>query len=364
MYTFLKLIEVELKMFTRNRQALFFTLFMPLFIMLIFGYIGFDKPQKIDVGLVVHAPNTETSQFIEAVRAFPAFTVHEDSLEAERTELDEGNRAAVIDVQDNLLVAGQRTPKELMVYTNASKAGEAQAVVSILNQAISQMTIAASGQKPIVSVATQEVNAHNLRYIEFLLPGLIALSIMQMAVFSVAFVFTQYKEKGVLKRLLATPMKPVHFVLSNAVVRLLISVVQAAIFIIIGLLLFKVHVVGSYLLLALTVVLGAFTFLGLGFTISGLAKTTDTVPVFANIVVFPMMFLGGTFFAVENMPGWLQVIANVLPLTYFSDAVREIMTKGTGFAGLYGDFLGLIVWAVILYTIATFTFQMQERDSV
>ncbi len=363
MYTFIKLIQVELKMFLRNRQALFFTLFMPLFIMLIFGYIGFDRPQKIDVGLVVHTPNEQTAQFVEAIRQFPTFTVHEGTLEAERSELDEGNRAAVIDVQDDLLVQGQKTPKELMVYTNASKAGEAQAVISILNQSIYQMTIAASGQQPIVTVATEEVNAHDLRYIEFLLPGLIALSIMQMAVFSVAFVFTQYKEKGVLKRLLATPMKPMHFVLSNAIVRLMISVVQATIFIVLGLVLFKVQVVGSFFLLALSVILGAFMFLGLGFTISGLAKTIDTVPVFANIVVFPMMFLGGTFFAVENMPGWLQVIANVLPLTYFSDAVREIMTKGTGFVGLWPDFMGMLVWTAILYTLATFTFRMQERDS-
>lgn len=116
-------------------------------------------------------------------------------------------------------------------------------------------------------------------------------------------------------------------------------------------------------MLTLAVILGAFTFLGLGFTISGLSKTTDTVPVLANLTVFPMMFLGGTFFAVENMPSWLQVIANVLPLTYFSDAVREIMTKGTGIAGLWPDFLGLIVWAAILYTLAIFTFRMQEQDS-
>ena len=364
MYTTLMLTKVAMKMFLRNKQALFFTLIMPLFIMLIFGYIGFDKPQKIDVGVVIHSPNTETAVFVDAVRKFPTFTVHEDALSLERAALDAGNRAAVIDVQNDLLVTGQKTPKELIVYTNASKAGEAQAVVSILNQAIYQMTISQSGQSPIVSVKTQEINAHNLRYIEFLLPGLIALSIMQMAVFSVAFVFTQYKEKGVLKRLLATPMKPIHFVLSNAVTRLVVSVVQATIFIVLGLVLFGVHVVGSYFLLAITVILGAFMFLGLGFTISGLAKTTDSVPVLANLTVFPMMFLGGTFFAVENMPNWLQVIAKLLPLTFFSTSVREIMTKGTGLGGIAPDLIGMAVWCVILYILATFTFRLQERDSV
>ena len=93
-------------MFLRNRQALFFTLFMPLFIMLIFGYIGFDKPQKIDVGLVIEQPNEQTTQFVEVVRQFPTFNVFEGTLEAERAELDEGNRAAVIAVQNDLLVPG------------------------------------------------------------------------------------------------------------------------------------------------------------------------------------------------------------------------------------------------------------------
>jgi ABC-2 type transport system permease protein len=184
-----------------------------------------------------------------------------------------------------------------------------------------------------------------------------------MSVFSVAFVFTQYKEKGVLKRLLATPMKPIQFVAANAITRLMVSVVQAFIFIVMGIILFKIHVIGSYALLLLAVVLGALMFLGLGFTVSGLAKTTDAVPVFANLIVFPMMFLGGTFFAVSNMPIWLQYIAKVLPLTFFSTAVREIMTKGSGLAVIWPDILGMVVWAAILIFLSTVTFRFQEKDS-
>ncbi len=363
MNTTYKLTIAEMKMFLRNKQALFFTLFMPLFIMLIFGYIGFDKPTKFDVGLVVDSPNAQTTAFIESIKQFPTFTIHEGTLEEERIQLDEGNRAAILQVPNDLLPASPTAPREMSIYTNAGKAGESQAVVSILNQTITAMTLQDAGVRPIVSIKQETINANNLRYIEFLLPGLIALSIMQMSVFSVAFVFTQYKEKGVLKRLLATPMRPIQFVAANAITRLLVSVVQAAIFIIAGVLLFHVAVVGSYWLLALSVILGALMFLGLGFTISGLAKTTDSVPVFANLVVFPMMFLGGTFFAVSNMPGWLQVIAKVLPLTYFSTALREVMTKGSGVAVIWPDILGMVVWALILIALATYTFSFQEREA-
>ncbi len=363
MRTTLKLTYAAIKMFLRNKQALFFTLFMPLFIMLVLGFIGFDKPQRIDVGLVVGNPTAETAQFVERIREFPTFKISEGTLEEELAAMDEGDRAIVLEIPDDLIIAARTTPKALTAYTNAGKAGEAQAVVSILNQSISQMTLEERNITPRIAIEQEEINVHNLRYIEFLLPGLIALSIMQMAVFSVAFVFTQFKEKGVLKRLLATPMKPFQFVASNAITRLMISVIQAAIFVVVGVLLFDVHVIGSYALLLLAVILGATMFLGLGFTISGLAKTQESVPAIANLIVFPMMFLGGTFFDIANMPLWLQAIAKFLPLTYFSTAVRDIMTEGAGFLAIGPELLGMVVWGAILITLATVTFRFQERDS-
>lgn len=359
MYTVYKLTIASIKMFVRSRQALFFTLFMPLFIMLIFGYIGFDKPQMIDVGLVTHSPSAATQQFIGQLKQFPTFTVHEGALADEEAQMDQGNRAIVLDVPDQ--VAGKNAAP-IEAYINVGKAGEAQAVLSILRQFINQMTLAAARVSPLVAIAEHQVNTHNLRYIDFLLPGLIALSVMQMSVFSVAFLFTQYKEQGVLKRLLATPMKPLQFVAANAITRLLVSVAQACIFIIVGLVLFHTQVVGSYWLLLLCVILGALMFLGLGFSISGFAKTTDTVPALANLLVFPMLFLGGTFFAISNMPPWLQAVARFLPLTYFSTALRAVMTQGAGFSAIWLDLLAMLVWTAILIGIATYAFRFQERE--
>ena len=352
MYTAYKLTIASIKMFIRNRQALFFTLFFPFMIMIIFGYIGFDKPPKIDVGLVTHNTTPATEAFVSKIKEFPTFTIHEGTLADEQKDLDEGNRSVILEVSN-----------KITAYVNAGKAGEAQAVLSILNQFINQTTLTQAHLTPFIQIEQKEINAHNLRYIEFLLPGLIALSIMQMAVFSVAFVFTQYKEKGVLKRLLATPMKPIQFVTANAITRLIVAVLQAFIFIGVSLVLFNVHIVGSYWLLLLCLVLGALMFLGLGFTISGLAKTVDSVPVIANLTVFPMLFLGGTFFAISNMPPWLQMIAQYLPLTYFSGALRDIMTKGAGIADIKWDILAMLVWAVILITLSTITFRFQEKDS-
>lgn len=362
-YTIYKLTISSIKSFTRNKQALFFTLFMPLLIMLIFGYIGFDRPTKFDVGLVTHSPGEETRAFVQQIKDFPTFTIHEGTLEAERAKLNDGNRAVVLDVPDQAF-SSKGIAVSITAYSNAGKAGEAQAVLSILNQSINQMTLVQANITPIATIEQEVVNANNLRYIEFLLPGLIALSIMQMSVFSVAFVFTQYKEKGVLKRLMATPMRPIQFVAANTITRLIVSVLQAAIFIVAGLVLFQAHVVGSYLLLFVIVVLGAIMFLGLGYTISGLATTTDSVPAIANLVVFPMLFLGGTFFAISQMPWWLQLVAKFLPLTFFSTALRDVWTKGAGVADIAPSLIGMVVWGVILIFLATVTFRFQEKDSV
>jgi ABC-2 type transport system permease protein len=104
-------------------------------------------------------------------------------------------------------------------------------------------------------------------------------------------------------------------------------------------------------------------FLGLGFTVSGLSKTVESVPAIANLIVFPMLFLGGTFFPISNMPGWLQGIAKVLPLTYFSTGLRDVMTKAAGFGDIKWDLLAMAIWSVVLIGLATVTFSFQEKES-
>lgn len=362
MYATYKLTIAAAKMFVRSRQALFFTLLFPVIIMLIFGYIGFDKPPTIDVGLSVTNPTAQTETFVKQLESFPTFKVHEGTLANEMAALQNGDRAIVLEVPSSLAPTHNTQP-HIVAHINESKQAEAQTAVTVLNQFATQATLQALHAQPLFAIDSQIVNSKNLRYIDFLIPGLIALSVMQMSVFSVAFVFVQYKEKGVLKRLLATPMRPWQFIVANIIVRLTTSVAQAAIFIGMGILLFHIHIYGSPLLLALSILLGATMFLGLGFTVSGLAKTVDTVPVFANLVVFPMMFLGGTFFAISNMPTWLQAVAKFLPLTFFSSAVRSVMTDGATFFDIKWDLLGMLVWAFILVTLSTITFSFQEKDS-
>jgi ABC-2 type transport system permease protein len=353
MFTTYKLTIASIKMFVRNRQALFFTFFTPLLIIVIFGAIGFDRPPKINVGLALEGTlNAPTQQFVNQLSAIPVFNLSYGSGAYQRKQLEDGNRSIVLNLSD--------FPKSLKVERNVGDANS-QTAVSILNQILDKATISQAHIPDLIALNVEDVNVHNLKYIDFLLPGLVAMAVMQLSVFSVAFVFVEYKERGILKRVLATPIRPYQFVIANIITRLIIAVIQALFFIVVGVLLFKVTIVGSFFLIIPIVILGAIMFLGLGFTISGLSKTTESVPAFANLIVFPMLFLSGVFFPLENMPVWLRYISKILPLTYFSEALRNVMTKGAGVADIYPDLIVIVIWAIILVALAVLTFRFEEK---
>lgn len=362
MYTLKVLTISSLKIFLRNRQAIFFTLFMPVVIMGVFGLLGLDRIPKAEVGLVLTSPPTEgTKQIVSRLKEVPVFTIHENIEPKERKALEDGDRAVVFVVPGDLIPErpqGSVTGR-IKALVNEGEQQQASTAISILNQMLDKTTLSIVQAPQMFAIDSEIVNSRNLKYFDFLLPGVVALAIMQMSVFSVAFVFADYKEKGILKRLLATPMKPYQFVTANVITRLLVAVVQAVILIAVGVLLFNAHLIGSFWAVMLFVFIGAIVFLGLGFTISGFAHTVEAVPAIANLVVFPMLFLGGTFFPVSTMPEWLQKIVNFMPLTHLTNPLREIMTRGTPLSELTTDLYWLLGWALLLILAANFTFKFE-----
>lgn len=364
MNTTLQLTAASFKMFLRNKQALFFTLFMPVVIMTIFGLIGFDRVPKTDIGLVTNDPTPATQQFIEQIKQISAFDIKTGSVADERAALEKGDRAIVIEIPDQLIpdpTAKNPEKQTVTILKNIGQAQQGQAAISIMTQVLDKTRLAIAQAPDIFDLKIEEVNARNVKYIDFLLPGIAAMAIMQMAVFSVAFVFTDYKEKGILKRLIATPMKPRQFVTANVIVRLTVALAQTAVLMAIGILAYHAHVVGSYWLISLIAILGGIMFLGMGFTISGLAKTVEAVPAIANLIVFPMLFLSGVFFPTTAMPNWLQSVVHYLPLTHFANALRDVMANGAGWSTVAPNIYWMAGWAVVLITLSIFTFGFEEK---
>lgn len=352
-----------LKMFVRNRQALFFTLIMPFFFIGIFGLIGFDRVPKIDVGVVTVQPDEPTTQFIDSLSQVPAFEIKRGTEAAEREALTKGDRAVVMTLPDHLFppAGGPPNAQTITILKNTSQEQQAQTAISIISQFLDKTTLQLARAPELFKLEVKDISAKQQKYIDFLLPGIVAMSIMQMAVFSVAFVFTDYKEKGILKRLLATPMKPYQFVTANVITRILMALFQTVALLGIGALVFKSHIYGDWWLILLIALLGGIIFLGLGFTISGISKTVDSVPAIANIVIFPMLFLSGVFFPTSSMPEWLQQVVQYLPLAPFAHGLREVVANGATLSMVSTDIFWMLGWAAALVTTAIFTFGFEEK---
>lgn len=372
MNTTLTLTKSTIKMFVRNRQSLFFTLFMPLMIMVIFGFVGLDKTPKIKLGMVVSQANAPTAQFIDQLKKFSAFSIEQGTESAERTALAKGDLAAVLMIPGDF-IPGTRNentppaaiapsvPRTINILESVAQQQYAKTAESVIRQILDKATLASVHAPTLFTVKAVDVSVRDVKYIDFLVPGILGMALMQMAVFSVAFVFADYKEKGILKRLLATPMRPAQFVTAQVITRLIVALAQSAILLAVGVWLLHTHIYGSLLLVALIAILGGIMFLGLGFTISGLANTVDSVPAIANLIVFPMLFLGGTFFPIDNMPVIMQKIVTYLPLQYLTHSLREVMANGAGLSTVAHDLYWMIAWSLVLVTLAIFTFRFEER---
>lgn len=343
------------KMYIRNRQVIFFNLFFPVMIVVIFGLINGNGNVPVKMGVVDQAHNLVSQAVLDQLHQVKAVKLFTGSLDGERAALNSGDRDAVVVLPASL---GQG-PIALPAYYNAGKPQESGAALAIMRQFVDQASFRYAHVQPSFTLNAQPVNSRNLSYIDFLVPGVIAMSIMQTGLFSVAFSFVAYKQQGILRRLMATPMRVPDFLLSRIVTYLVMAVVQMAILIGLGLLLYKLHFVGNVGYLIIVGFVGAAIFMAVGFTISGFARDEGAVAAIANLISFPMMFLSGVFFSLSNEPNWLQPITRLLPLTFLADALRSISLNGADLWTVRSDLLGLAVWLVVTLTLAMRLFRWE-----
>ncbi|HYM50378.1 MAG TPA: ABC transporter permease [Candidatus Limnocylindrales bacterium] len=345
-----------LKAYLRSWQALFFSLLVPILIMAIFGLLNFGgSALAVDVGVVDDAHN-QVSQFVlQNLRTVKAVKLHTGSLGEERAALIKGDRALVVVLPPGL-GAG---PAALTAYYNVGQPQNSQAAIGIMSQYVDRASFAFAHVQPSFTLDTQPVQSRNLTYVDFLVPGIIALSIMQTGLFSVVFVFVQLKQRGVLRRLMATPMRVNHFFFSQITTRVVVALLQLIVLLAVGLFAFHFHFQGNLVAMLFVGVIGAAIFIAMGLAISGYAKSEETAAPLANIISLPLMFLSGVFFPRAAMPGWLQTITQYSPLTYVSDALRSISVDGATLWAVRTDLLGIVIWLAICAFAATRLFKWE-----
>jgi ABC-2 type transport system permease protein len=346
----------SMKAYFRNFGALFFTFLIPLVILAIFGLINFgNNTPTVNVGVVDQANNQVSQTLISDLRGIKVVKLHTGNLDSEKSELGHGNRDLVAVLPASI---GQGSTAITAYYSQANQQNS-QVAIAIMNQFVDRASFAFARTSPAFTLTTLPVQSRKLSYVDFLVPGIIAMSIMQTGLFGVVFTFVQWKQRGILRRLMATPMRVRDFFFSQLLTRMVTVALQLIVLLVVGLLVFRIHFAGNFLYLLIVGILGGAIFLAFGLAISGFAKNEETAAPLANIISLPLMFLSGVFFARSNMPDWLQSITQYSPLTYVADALRSISIDGASLWAVRADLAGIFVWLAVAVILATRLFRWE-----
>lgn len=210
----------------------------------------------------------------------------------------------------------------------------------------------AAGREDPLAAKDFVVSEPGGRYIDFLVPGLLAMGIMSGGLWGVGFVTVNMRLRKLLKRLLATPMKKSDFLAGIMISRLLFIIPEVLTMLVFARLAFDVTIEGSILAVILLILLGSFTFAGLGLLVASRAKTVEAVSGLMNLVMLPMWMLSGIFFSSERFPQVAQPIIKILPLTPLIDALRAIMQEGAPLSDQLSRLAILAVWGAVSFVLA------------
>jgi ABC-2 type transport system permease protein len=205
----------------------------------------------------------------------------------------------------------------------------------------------------------QTVSGKQIRYVDWVIPGILSMNIMFSALFGVGYVIVRYRKNGMLKRLKATPVSAFEY-LSAQVVSRLILIMVITIFIFYGTNFFIGYAMhGSYLNLFLIFALGAFSMISLGLIVAARITSEETAGGLLNLISWPMMFLSGVWFSLEGTNPMMQKLAEIFPLTHLTAAARAIMIDGAGLLDVSYHLIVLAIQSLVFLVIGALLFRWE-----
>ncbi len=362
MSTVLSLYIANMKEFIRDRAAMFWTLAFPIFFIVLFGAIfSNDSSANFNVGLVNQDSGPAAEALIAGFHQAKAFSIKTGTYDSEINALKQGNLDLVIVIPSGLSasVAAGNSAQVQMYFDPSKNATNTQIEIGTVEQQLAIYNHTVKPYAPPLTLATNSISSHTLRSIDFLMPGILAMSLMQLGLFATATPLVSLREEGVLRRLGATPLPRWQLLMGQVFMRLTIAIAQAALIIGISVMAFHVQIQGNYLALAGLILLGAATFIGLGYLIASFARSVESAGGISSAVNFPMMFLSGVFFPLALMPAFLAPFIRMMPLTYLADAIRQITVGSSPTFPMWVDVAVLAGWAVVCIGIASRFFKWE-----
>ncbi|MGO4547171.1 ABC transporter permease [Paenibacillus sp. 2TAB23] len=363
---FSKMFSAQIKMMFREKQVWFWNIFFPVILMVLFMVIfggGSSESFKAKIAIVDSQPNAASAMLFEQLQQIPVFEWESE----QPVTLEAGNKLVEKQDIDALIILPESesaTTIKLVVNKADEQGATTQAVSGILDQFIQQTNWTVAGTAPTFSLAKTSISsgADDLNYADFLLTGMIGLSVAQGGLFGMVGL-VEMRRNGLMKRLRMTPARMGLYGLAGMLVKLLLGIVQIIILTLIGVFGFGANLHINIFSLVIAFLAGGLVFNAMGYLFSSFSKSIEAYMGMSNIASMLMMFLSGVFFPLESLPTWLQPVTQMLPLTYFVEGMRDGLIYDSGIAsGAFWAGIGvMVIWGVVSFLVGS---QVYKAKSV
>jgi ABC-2 type transport system permease protein len=351
---FLATTTAQLRMTFRRRVTLFWSLFFPIILM---GALGLLFGGQLNAGKVAVVPVDAS-----APRAVVHVLDHTRGVTVKRAgsaseaihQVRTGSRDAAV-----VFAPAPGGGYVARLYTSNTSADQAGIIRGIVLGATDGVAVAATGRPPAVRFEARSVDSSSLTYVDFLVPGVIALAIMNTAVIGLATIMVDWRQRGILRRLKLTPIPLAEFFAARVTASLTLALMQVVVLVVFGRLVFDVSLDSTAWAAIPVALAGCLCFLAMGFAIGSFVSTPETGDAVSQVFTLPMMFLAGTFLPVAAMPAFVQVVARVLPLYYLANGLRDATVRGLSITHVIPDIAVLLLVTAILSIVALRSFRWE-----
>ncbi|MEM0466012.1 MAG: ABC transporter permease [Candidatus Thermoplasmatota archaeon] len=322
----------NIRSWSRSRGTVFWSLLFPIMLILLFGAIFSGFGDNKYTLYVQDLDNTEVSQsFITILHNTNVIRIENVTTNTTITEyIKDHNIKNLIVIPKGYGAAVRQSYTDpsvtiaLQYYFDPSEQQTTQIIRSVISNILFELNMQISQGRTIIRLTEESTVTENFGFIDFFIPGMIGFTIMQQCIYGSIERNTKYRKDGILRKLLTTPITRSEWIIAKMLFMLFLAFLSTTVAITVGVLAYNIKVYITIYTIII-IVATSFLFSGIGMIIGRFVKEEETADMAAGAISFPMMFLAGTFFAVESMPPIIQTIAHVLPLFYVNEGLRNAM---------------------------------------
>ena len=359
---------VSIKSFYRDKTVVFFRIAFPVILILVFGTIFMERDNEIfDLDVQDLDQTTSSAQLVKTIGLSGRFKITQvaPAINAAQYAKDKKRNLVLIipkGFEESLMHRmGLDDPNAFVTFTEIHDPSSfgVTTKMQVLNMVLAGINQKMSGKPPFIKSAETSILTKKYRFIEFFVPGIIAMAVMTASLFGAVNVNAELRQKGVIRKLSTTPITRTDWILSNILYQFILAILSTLVILLVSYAVFNVSLqINAWV--PVFVVLDVFAFVGLGMMLTRVAKEAESAAAAANAFMFPMMFLSGTFFPIEMMPAVLQKGAKVLPLYYVNEGLRASMVLGDNMAALrYSMVIG--AFAAVAFALGIMTTRLTEE---